>query len=655
LKTTCLKKTRVRAVAIAWLLCSFAMNCRAQKWERIGPEGGDAISLSAAGKGEIFLGTADGHIFGSQDSGEHWELRGRAGKRLDGVVQKIVVDIRENTRLYAAVWTQDPAAGGGVYRSENGGKTWEGAGLQGEAVRALAQSASNPEIFVAGTKTGVFLSSDAGTSWMRISPIGDEELKNLDSIAIDPRDANVIYAGTYHLPWKTMDGGKNWKAIAAGMIDDSDVMSVVVDRSQPERIFASACSGIYRSENGGAQWTKLQGIPYVSRRTQEIAQDPANAAVWYAGTTEGLWRSDDAGESWARVTGRDIVVNAIAFSGKEQQLLLGTEDGVLMSSDGGKSFAARNTGFTHQVVRTFAVSDTNVQRLLAAIEGGNKELLESADEGKSWRAFGAPAAGVMALFSFGDDWFAALRGGGASQFDAKTGQWKELRFVIKETIRMRGQKGATLAKRMRERVVRPEVSVIRATGGKIFIATNEGLWTGGAHGGVMQRIAEKEFSEKIADLATNHVDGELFVVTQNRLARSTNAGKTWELISTPQNAGELLWARVENHESNALIMGARNGVFEYEFGAGGKEWKLLQSGLPAAASWPVAMSDQFWMIAMRTGGVYQSRDDGRSWEWLEAERAGLVLDVVSIGNSRVWIRAQTDGLFLMKTGSQAAN
>src|SRR5262249_17475998 len=153
---------------------------------------GDVISLAAGAKGEVFLGTADGHVFASRD-GEHWELRGRVGNRTDGVVQALLVDARVKRTMYAGVWTQDPAAGGGVYRSENAGVAWEGIGLEGEAVRTIAQAAGSPDVLVAGTRTGVFKTSDSGKTWARISPAGDEELKNLDSIAIDPRDSNAIY------------------------------------------------------------------------------------------------------------------------------------------------------------------------------------------------------------------------------------------------------------------------------------------------------------------------------------------------------------------------------------------------------------------------------------------------------------------------------
>jgi len=181
-------------------------------------------------------------------------------------------------------------------------------------------------------------------------------LRNVDSLAVDPLQPDLIYAGAYHLPWKTTDGGKTWKSIAAGLIDDSDIMSLRVDAANPARVYLSACSGIYRSDNRGEQWTKLQGIPYAARRTQAVVQDPANPLVLYAATTEGLWVTRDAGESWERTTPKEWVINGVAVlpAGRSgaARMLLGTEaQGVLASEDSGKNFIASNHGFTHPVVQ----------------------------------------------------------------------------------------------------------------------------------------------------------------------------------------------------------------------------------------------------------------------------------------------------------------
>src|ERR1700691_6224526 len=136
---------------------------QAQTWKSLGPPGGDVRSLAVdpAKPVRIFLGTADGHIFGSEDSGAHWALLGRAGARPDAVITAIVVDPKDGNVLFASSWTRDAAAaGGGVFRSVDGGRTWSSAGLPGESVRALAMAPSDSNVLVAGTLDGIYRSLD---------------------------------------------------------------------------------------------------------------------------------------------------------------------------------------------------------------------------------------------------------------------------------------------------------------------------------------------------------------------------------------------------------------------------------------------------------------------------------------------------------------
>ena len=151
--------------------------------------------------------------------------------------------------------------------------------------------------------SGVYRSPDRGLHWREISPAGGSEIHEVESVAIDPYDPEIIYAGTWHLPWKTNDGGAHWNNIHEGVIDDSDVFSMIVDPSRPSVMFLSACSGIYKNENFGYEFRKVQGIPSTARRTRSLRMDPADRNTVYAGTTEGLYKTQDGGENWVRTTG----------------------------------------------------------------------------------------------------------------------------------------------------------------------------------------------------------------------------------------------------------------------------------------------------------------------------------------------------------------
>ena len=109
---------RSRTTAGLMLLMSLAGVARAERWQRLGPQGGMVISLGSSSSGSAYLGTADGHVFLSTDGAHSWELRGRVGDRLDAVVTRLAIDPRESNRLYAAAWYQEAGAGGGVFRAK---------------------------------------------------------------------------------------------------------------------------------------------------------------------------------------------------------------------------------------------------------------------------------------------------------------------------------------------------------------------------------------------------------------------------------------------------------------------------------------------------------------------------------------------------------
>jgi photosystem II stability/assembly factor-like uncharacterized protein len=373
------------SMAVAAIGMAAAISSPAQTWRQVGPPGGTVISLEADSHNikRLFLGTSDGHVFFSNDEGANWRLISRIGTGQDDVITHILVDPRDSNRLYASTWTLY-SGGGGVYRSDDAGHSWRVIGLAHETVRALAQAPTNPKILVAGSLTGVYRSTDDGANWTLITPAKHEDLRNFDSVAFDPRDENTIYAGTYHLPWKTTNAGKDWFPIKAGMIDDSDVMSIVVDPTNPENVHATACSGIYHSVNGAQNWTKYKGIPFVFRRTQLIRQDPQNPQVLYAGTTSGLWKTTNEND-FKRITPGDWVINAIVIDpNHSDRLIIGTErQGVQISENGGATFTSSNAGFQHQHILDVAIDHENQARALVVLTFDTDAFLATQDGGST--------------------------------------------------------------------------------------------------------------------------------------------------------------------------------------------------------------------------------------------------------------------------------
>jgi photosystem II stability/assembly factor-like uncharacterized protein len=371
------------------------------EWRLTGPTGGDVRGLvvDPSDSNRFYFGTLDGQIYTSSDGAKTWRMLVNLNRpRL--YVDHIIVDPRNSKVLYVA--THRHKESGGFFKSTDGGLTWRDAPeLRNEACHAMTQSASNPNILLVGTINGIFRSNDSGDSW---SPLpagslaaaaaqnrGDKEV-DVESLAIDPRNSNVIYAGTWWLPYKSTDGGQTWKIIKKGMIDDSDIFAVDIDPRNADHVIMSACSGIYETRDGGENWAKVQGIPSQSRRTRAILQHPSVAGVVFAGTTEGFWRSANGGanNSWMVTTSRQLEINSIAVHPHNPNMVfIGTNNyGVMVSSDGGKNFLPSNNGFSGRFVDAIVTDRENPNRVYATTINtttGGGFFFVSSDGGASWQ------------------------------------------------------------------------------------------------------------------------------------------------------------------------------------------------------------------------------------------------------------------------------
>jgi photosystem II stability/assembly factor-like uncharacterized protein len=637
-----------------------------QTWKPLGPPGGDVHSLAAdpSRPGRLFLGTADGHIFGSEDAGERWTLLGRASTRRDAVITAIVVDPRDANVLFASSWAQDPAAGGGIFRSDDGGRTWRAAGLEGQAVRALAMAPSDAETLVAGTLDGVYRSRDAGKSWERISPMHHEELRNLDSLAVDPRDPQTIYAGTFHLPWKTTDGGRTWRPIHEGMIDDSDVMSLLVDRATPGRIYASACSGIYRSDSGASQWKKIQGIPYTARRTYVITQAPDHPGFVYAATSEGLWKTSDAGVTWRRTTPQDWVVNTVVVpEGRPGRVVIGTDQlGVLLSDDDGEHFHDANAGFFHRQIVGLALDAAHPGRVLAVLAHAPEPIVATGDDGKSWLPLGPGlrTGQMLRVYAAPDEWWASLAHGGLMHYDAQKKSWQRAGTVTGEvaaaTVQaMRSSRSPSRTSQTAPHQLGQVVNDMAFSSSRWFAATEKGLLVSTDQGAIWTLNPIGPLTTLPVQSVRVSSNGErVWVVSLRGMVFSIDGGKSWTWHDLPLKAGGAVTLDVDRADENTLISIAHDGL--YISRDAGKSWQQAGAGLPSTPIQDFTISGNVFLASVRTGGLYVSSDSGRTWTRLAGTLAdGFFPAVTAESNAGVIFAASaTEGLYAVEWTPSAA-
>jgi len=432
------------AIRNAWLgivfTIAFALVAHASQWIALGPDGGDVrkFAYDPHNPDRILMGTMAGKLFVSTDGGSSWSRSAHLGSGNDYVLDQISFDPQDTNTIYVAAWSVEDNDGGDLFRSHDGGASWQALeAMHGKSLRGLALAPSNSKILVAGGLHGVYRSNDGGETWKNISP---PEIKNVESVAVDPVNPDIIYAGTWHLPWKTTDGGASWQSIKKGLIDDSDVFSIIIDQRNPAIVFTSACSGIYKSENGAELYHKIQGMPFSARRTRVLMMDPENSQIVYAGTTEGLWKTVDGGKSFVRMTGPNVVVNDIMIDPRHtSHVLLATDrGGVLVSNDAGSSFSPSNRGFAHRQVAALVVDRDDSQTLYAGLLN-DKEfggMFVSHDSGSHWEQASTGLAG-RDVFSLRQTETGALLAGtnrGIFEMRRNTSIWEPESTVISEKV-----------------------------------------------------------------------------------------------------------------------------------------------------------------------------------------------------------------------------
>jgi photosystem II stability/assembly factor-like uncharacterized protein len=635
-----------------------------QTWKPLGPDGGDARTLAVDPSHSefVYLGTTDGHIFGSRDGGRRWELLGLAGPSPNAMVTAIVLDPRNSELLYASTWTREQRGeGGGIYRSSDGGKTWRDAGLAGHAVRALVAAPSDPDTLVAGALDGVFRSHDGGMNWEMITPANDPELRNFDSLAIDPRDPEIIYAGTFHLPWKTIDGGRDWLAIHDGMVDDSDVLSLTVNASIPEQIFASTCSGIYRSDDSGAHWMRTQGIPDSSRRTLVIRFDPSHPDTLYAGTTEGLWKSTEAGARWRRVSPEDWVINSLAVipagdgsdeGNREGRVLIGTEQqGVLVATGGSDKFESANAGFEHRRVVALTLDRENAARLGAVLANAAEPVVVTDDAGTTWSMLGSglESGSVRNLFSSPEGWWVAVAAGGLMRLDVASGKWVRAGTLAPDSATPRTVPAAARSHtKISAPPFRAAVNDMAFTDKQWFAATDDGLFASSDAGASWTAVPFSLLALPVNSVRVSANGNEIRLVSSHGMIFSSDAGHSWQWHDLPfESYGAL---RLEIADETTLLATSPAGL--YVSHNAGESWKKSQSGLPALPINDVLVRPDFWAVSVEKAGIYLSRDRGLNWSRIENPAGAAEYDQfpvleAGVATDQIYAGSANESLFLL--------
>lgn len=354
----------------------------------------------------------------SADTWSGLELRAIGPALTSGRIGDIAVDPTDHKRYFVA------AASGGVWKTVNAGTTWTAVfDAEGSySIGCVTIDPRNPSVVWVGTGEnnsqrsvsygdGVYRSEDGGSSWQNLGLKGSEHVAK---IVIDPRDSKVVYVAAQGPLWapggdrglyKTSDAGKTWKAVLT-ISENTGVTDLVIDPRDPDVLVAAAYqrrrhvwtlidggpeSAIYRSTDAGATWKKIEtGLPKEEMGRIGLAVSPARPDVVYAvieaaSKAGGFFRSTDRGATWEKrgdyVPASPQYYNEIVADPKDPDRVYSMDTWLHVTDDGGKTFHKLGETSKHVDNHAMWIDPRDTDHYLVGCDGG---LYESFDRAATW-------------------------------------------------------------------------------------------------------------------------------------------------------------------------------------------------------------------------------------------------------------------------------
>lgn len=529
------------------------------------------------------------------------------------------------------------ATGGGVWRTDDSGKSWKPVsdGYFGGSIGAVAVAPSDTSVVYVGggEKTvrgnvsygyGVWKSKDSGKSWEQT---GLKDSRFIPRIRIHPKNADVLYAavlGDIFKPtpdrgvYKSTDGGYNWEKILY-VNEVSGAIDLIIDPNDPETLYATTWevkrtpyslesggpgSKMFKTTDGGKNWTEISrnpGLPKGLLGIMGITVSPKNSNRLWAiveNLEGGVFRSDDGGATWEKTNeDRNLRQRAwyytrIYADTQDEDIVYVVNVNYHKSTDGGKTFKSGRA--PHGDHHDLWIDPNNNQRMVIADDGGAQV---SHDGGSNWSTYmNQPTAQFYRVTT--DNHF-PYRIYGAQQDNS--------------TMRIAHRnEGSSITESDWE------VSAGSESGWLAVDPNNPDVVFGGNYGGLLQRLDHSSQARRNVNVYPDNPmghgaegmkyrfqwnfpifysihDSNILYTGSNQLHRSTNGGQSWETIS-----GDLTRNAKEKLGPSGGPITKDNTSVEYYSTIFSAAENPLQKGV-------------IW-TGSDDGLVHVSKDDGKTWE-----------------------------------------
>ncbi|MBS1604088.1 MAG: glycoside hydrolase [Bacteroidetes bacterium] len=649
-------------------------------WRMIGPHrGGRTVGGCGSPRqpNVFYIGVNNGGVWKTTDFGRTWAPI--FDQEPTGSVGDVAVAPSDPNIVYVAsgegIQRPDLSVGKGIFKSTDAGRTWTHLGLEaGQQMGGLAIDPQNPNrVFVAvlghpygpNPERGVYRTLDGGKTWEKV--LYKDENTGAVQVTIDPVNPQIVYADLWagrQGPWengawngpnsglfKSMDGGTTWSQLTKGLPTPAQGLSRIgfcIAPSDPSRLYATVAAdanygGIYRSDDAGETWKKLNSDQRFWGRGDDFAEvkaDPKNKDIVYTADVV-VWRSTDGGNSWSAFRGApggDDYHRIWINPDNPQIMLIACDQGAIVTVNGGESFSSWYNQPTAQFYHVITDNAFPYNVYGGQQESGSVGIASRGNDGaitfREWHPVGVEEYGYVAPDPLDPN---IIYGGKITRYDKRTGQ---IQNIAPEAVRS----GKYRFLRTAPVLFSPtDPHTLYFAGNVLFKTSNGGhswqvispdlsreTWNIPASVGVYSSESLRQMPRRgvIYTVAPSPVDPQtIWAGTDDGLIHITrDGGKTWKNVTPP---GVTAWMKVSlidaGHSDAGTAYAAVNGIrvddmhpHIYRTHDGGKTWSAIDKGLPDDPI-NVIREDPHHKGLLMAGSetaVYVSFDDGSSWSSL---------------------------------------
>ena len=589
---------------------------------------------------------------------ELWEFVGPLNT--GGRITDVEIPLNDANTYYVGT------ASGGIFKTIDGGATFNPIFDDQEilSIGDMQLSKTNPNTIWVGTGEvnagggslaydgdGVYRSTDGGMSW---EPRGLPNVGSVGKVLIDPNDDNTIFVGAMgplfkndpnRGVYKTTDGGASWNQVLfisdkTGIIDMAihPTNGAIVyaaawqrERRPNNRIYGGEESGLYKSIDGGLTWTQMtSGLPSQGAQKGRISItiSESNPAVLYAryadalGNIQGVYRSADGGESWETRNSSQLTnvgfhwwFRGIYVDPTNEDIIYNVDFRVQKSTDGGQSWS-NSFSNVHVDQHAMAFSPNNPQNILLGNDGG---LYESQNGGNTSLKY--TTLPITQLYRFHVD----------AQDDSKIYAGAQDNNTIRTTTGDTDNWNPIYGGDGFQPLVDPNnTNVIYALSqrGNLGKSINDGA----SFSGAMSGISNSDRKNWDTPIAFDPSDSQTLYYGANRLYKTTNAAGNWSVISPDLTDGPyegnltfgtIISISVSAINSNVIYVGTDDGNL-WTTDNGGAFWSNISASLPnrwvtSVLADPDDVNTVYatysgYRFGENLGHVFKSENSGATWE-----------------------------------------